>query len=85
MRVTAVIGGKSPFSGADYSIIIAKNGVPIPFPEASIGSMLNNQGFQIVLESDVDLVTGDYLEIGIRNSANTSSVTISDMQFRVSE
>ena len=85
VRVSAVIGGKSPAANSDYSIVIAKNGVPIPLPEASIGAMLNGQGFQIVLESDVDLVTNDFLEIGIRNNANTNNVTISDLQFRVSE
>ena len=63
VRVTAVIGGKAPFSGADYSIVIIKNGVAVPLPEASIGSMLNNQGFQIVLENDVDLETGDFVEV----------------------
>ena len=47
--------------------------------------MLNNQGFQIVLETDVDLVTGDYLELGIRNTASTASVTITDLQLRVLE
>ena len=54
-----MIGGKSPPAGADCSIIIAKNGLTIPLPTASIGSMFNGQGFQIVLESGVDLVTGD--------------------------
>ena len=81
----AVIGGKSPQAGADYSIVIGKNGLAIPLPKASIGLMVIAQGSQIVLDSDVDLVTGDFLEIGIRNNANTSSVTISDLQLRVSE
>ena len=85
VRVTAIVGGKAPFAGADYSIAIIKNGVTIPFPAASIGSMLNNQGFQIVLETDLDLATGDFLELGIRNTASTASVTITDLQLRVSE
>jgi hypothetical protein len=85
VQVTAVIGGKSPQSGADYSIVLAKNGTAIPTPEASMGSMLSGQGFQIVLTSDVDLVPGDYLEVGIRNNAGTTSVVISDLQFRVTE
>ena len=85
VRVTAIIGGKAPFAGADYSIVIIKKGIAILTPAASIGSMLNNQGFQIVLETEVDLATDDYLEVGIRNNASTASVTISDLQFRVSE
>jgi hypothetical protein len=85
VEITAVVGGKAPQAGADYFIVLAKNGITIPTPAASMGSMVNGQGFQIVLASDVDLVTGDYLEIGIRNNANTNSVVISDLQFRVSE
>lgn len=85
VEVTATVGGKAPQSGADYSIVLAKNGSAIPTPAASMGSMVNGQGFQIVLTSDVELVTGDYLEVGIRNNANTNSVVISDLQFRVSE
>jgi predicted naringenin-chalcone synthase len=84
-EATVVVGGKVPQTGADYSIMLAKNRIPIPTPAASMGSMLNGQGFQIVFTSDVDLVTGDYLEIGIRNNANTNSVVISDLQFRVSK
>ena len=85
VQVTAIIGGKAPFAMADYSIAIIKNGVTIPLPAASIGSMVISQGFQIVLETDVNLVTGDYLELGIRNTASTASVTITDLQLRVSE
>ncbi|RZK62991.1 MAG: hypothetical protein EOO59_01030 [Hymenobacter sp.] len=85
VQVTAVVGGKSPQAGADYSIVLAKNGTAIPTPAASMGSMLSGQGFQIVLTSDVEVSPGDYLEIGIRNNANTNNVVISDLQFRVSE
>jgi hypothetical protein len=85
VQVTAVVGGKSPQAGADYSIVLAKNGTHIPMPAASMGSMLSGQGFQIVLTSDVELSPGDYLEIGIRNNVTTNSVVISDLQFRVSE
>ena len=83
--VTAMIGGKSPQTNSDYFIVIGKNGTAIPLPEASIGSMLNGQEFQIVLESDVDLVTGNSLEIGIRNNFNINDVIVCDLQFRVSE
>ena len=82
---TTVIGGKSPQANSDYFIVIGKNGTAIPLPEASIGSMLNGQKFQIVLESDVDLVTGNFLEIGIRNSFNINGVIVYDLQFRISE
>ena len=84
-RVTAVISGKSPQANSDYFIAIGKNGTAISLPEASIGSMLNGQDFQTVLESDVGLVTGNFPEIITRNNLNTNSVIISDLQFRVSE
>ncbi|MDB5202315.1 MAG: hypothetical protein JWQ27_1724 [Ferruginibacter sp.] len=85
IRVFAVIGGKSPAALADYSICIAKNGTSIPFPNSSLGAMANGQGFQITLQSDVDMVTGDYIEIGVkRNNNNTSNITITDLQFSVS-
>ena len=93
VRVTAIIGSQAPFAEAGYSIAIIKRGVVIPLPAASINSVLVNQGFQIVLETDVDLVTGDYLELGIRNNKNnptyvnsaSNNVIISELQFRVSE
>jgi hypothetical protein len=85
VRVTAVVAGKAPsFGSADYTIVIGKNGTAFPQPQASIGALLNNQGFQIVLESDIDLVTGDYLEVAIRSNS-TGSLVVSDLQFRVSE
>jgi hypothetical protein len=85
MQVTAVIGGKAPQGGADYSIVLAKNGTVIPAPAASMGSMVNGQGFQIVLTTDIELANGDYLEVGIRNNANTNNLVVSDLQFRISE
>ena len=96
VRVTAIIGGKAPFTGADYAIAIIKNGQPISLqtPFASMGSMVSGQGFQIVLETDVDLITGDFLEVGIRNtinnpannnSSNNNNLVVTDMQLRVSE
>jgi hypothetical protein len=83
-KIFAAVGGRSPANGADFSIAIAKNGVIIPFPNAAMGSMVNNQGYQISLETEVDVVTGDYIEIFIkRNNAAATSVLISDLQFRV--
>ncbi|MBC7865953.1 MAG: hypothetical protein H7X88_00310 [Gloeobacteraceae cyanobacterium ES-bin-316] len=85
-RIFSVIGGKAPSNDTDYSIAIAKNGIIIPFPNSSMGSMVNNQGFQISLESEVDLVTGDYVEIFIkRNTSSGSSLVVSDLQFRISD
>lgn len=83
--IFVVVGGKAPANGVDLSIAIAKNGIIIPFPNSSMGSMLNNQGYQIVLESEVSFATGDYIEVFLKRGLGTgSSIVISDMQFRVS-
>jgi hypothetical protein len=83
-RVFVAVSGKSPASNADFSIALAKNGTVIANPTASLGAMTSGQGFQLVLETEVDLSSGDYIEVGIkRNNSATSTVTISDVQFRV--
>jgi hypothetical protein len=33
----------------------------------------------------VDLITGDYIEVFIKNNQTTSSILVNDLQFRVSE
>lgn len=83
-RVFVAVAGKSPANNADFSIALAKNGVVVANPTASLGAMTSGQGFQIVLETEVELATGDYIEAGIkRNNNATSTLTISDIQFRV--
>lgn len=83
--IFVVVGGKAPANGVDLSIAIAKNGIMIPFPNSTMGSMVNNQGYQIVLESEVSFATGDYIEVFLKRGLGTgSSIVISDMQFRVS-
>ena len=84
-RVFVVIGAKAPAVNSDYTIAIAKNGTVLTAPTSSLGALTNNQGFQIVLETEISLTTNDYLEVFIRNNASTTSLAVSDLQFRVSE
>jgi hypothetical protein len=84
-RVFIVIGARSPASSADYSIALAKNGSPITAPTSSLGPLANNQGFQIVLETEVSLVTNDYVEVFIRSNVISTNLTVPDLQFRVTE
>jgi len=84
-RVFAVIGGKAPGNSTDYTITFAKNGTVITAPTSSIGPMSNGQGFQIILESEVDLATNDYVEVFIKSNSGTTALKVSDMQFRVNE
>ncbi len=85
-KVLVVVGAKSPVVNGDFSIAIAKNGVIIPYPNGSIAASANNQSFQITLATEVDMLTNDYIEVFIRkNNNNTSTITIEDMQFRVTD
>lgn len=84
-RVFITIGAKSPSNAADYTIVIAKNGTVIPAPTSSLGPLTNNQGFQIVLESEVSLITDDYIEVFIKSNSAVGALTVSDLQFRVAE
>ncbi len=84
-RVFGVVGGRAPTNGSDYTIVFAKNGTVISSPTSSLGPMTNNQGFQIVLESEVTLSTNDYIEVFIESNSGTTSLRVTDLQFRVSE
>lgn len=84
-RVFITIGAKAPSNATDYTIVIAKNGIVIPAPTSSLGPLTNNQGFQIVLESEVSLITNDYIEVFIKSNSGVGALTISDLQFRVVE
>lgn len=83
--VTVIISAKAPENGSEYSIAIAKNGIVITTPIASMGSATNNQAFQISLNMEVDLVTGDYLEVFIKNNTTATSILVNDLQFRVTD
>ncbi len=85
-KILVIIGAKSPANNADFSIAIAKNGVIIPTPNGSIAPSTNNQSFQLTLATEVDIATNDYLEVFIRtNNSNATTITIADMQFRVTD
>lgn len=84
-RVFASIGAQAPGTSTDYTIAIAKNGIVIPAPTSSLGPLSNNQGFQIVLETEVALSTNDYIEVFISSNSGTTALTVSDLQFRVVE
>lgn len=85
-RVTVIIGAKAPSNSVEFSIALAKNGNLIPVPAASMGAAANNQAFQITLNTEVDLVANDYIEVFLRsNNTNAASLTVSDMQFSVTD
>lgn len=81
--VFVAITGESPSNGADFTLAVSKNGTAINNPNHSTGPTVNNQVFTLVLETEVDMSTDDYIEIVIKTTTGESSVLISDLQFRV--
>lgn len=85
-EIFVTIGAKAPANGSDFSIGIAKNGTIISAPIASMAAATNNQSFQIILNTEVDLVLGDYIEIFMTsNNSNASSIVVNELQFRVTD
>lgn len=84
-KVMVIISGSSPVTAGAISLAIAKNGTVITAPFASLSGMSNNQVFQLILETEVTLNTNDYVEAFIANNNGTSAITITAMQFRVTD
>lgn len=85
IKISVVIGAKAPANDTDFSIAIAKNGTIIT-PFASMAAASNNQSFQLILNTEVDLVNNDYVEIFItRNNTNATTLTVKELQFRVTD
>lgn len=77
------VAGKSSSNGADFTLAVSKNGTAINNPDQSTGPMVNNQTFTLVLETEVDMSTDDYIEVVIKTTTGDAAVVITDVQFRV--
>ncbi|NEN24395.1 hypothetical protein G3O08_12865 [Cryomorpha ignava] len=85
-KVSIVISAKAPANNSDFSIGLGKNAAALIAPVSSMAAASNGQSFQIILNAEVDLVSGDYLEVYItRNNNNTSSIKVEELQFRVTD
>ena len=85
-KVFVIIGTKAPANNSDFSIVVAKNGVVIAAPLASMAAASNNQSFQISFITELDLFTNDFVEVFIKsNNSNATSVIIEEMQFRITD
>lgn len=85
-KIYVTIAAKAPANNADYTIGIAKNGAMVPVVFSSNARAVSGQSFQITLNTEVDLVSGDFVEIGIRrNNNNTSNIVVEELQFRVTD
>ncbi|MFN2261053.1 MAG: hypothetical protein ABR595_03190 [Psychroflexus sp.] len=71
-----------------YAIRIVKNGGTAnevqTLPISSLAAVPDGQTFQITLNSLVDMVEGDFVEVWLL-ATNDSSVTVVDLQFRVND
>ncbi|MBZ9787320.1 hypothetical protein LB456_07580 [Psychroflexus sp. CAK57W] len=85
-KIFVVVSANAPKNNAGFSIAIAKNAsVPAVSPVATASSLSNDQSFQITLNSEIDLVSGDYIEVFIRNNSNTDDITVNELQFSVTD
>lgn len=85
-KVLVIVNGRTPANNTDFTITIAKNGTVITSPTTSTDASSNNQSFQLVFATEVDLGINDYIEVFIRtNNSSTSTITISGLQFRIND
>lgn len=71
--------------GNSYSIAVMKNGTEVVLPNASVSNIGRGQGFQLSLQTQVEMVSGDYIELFLKNNNNTTPIVVTDMLFKVSE
>lgn len=85
-KVFVIIGAKAPGVNSDYSIAVAKNGVVIAAPLASMAAASNNQSFQISFITELDLSTNDYVEVFLKsNNSSNNTLLVEEMQFRITD
>jgi hypothetical protein len=71
--------------GNSYSISVMKNGSEIVLPNSSVTNVAKGAGFQLNLQTQVDMIGGDYIELYIKSNSNTTPIVVSDLLFKVSE
>jgi hypothetical protein len=85
LNVNAIVGAVAPDDKGSYSIAIMKNGKDLIAPNSSVTSVAKGTGFQIFLQTQVEMISGDYIEVVLKNNTSTSPVVVNDLQFKVSE
>jgi len=83
--VTAIVSATSPDELGSYSIVIMKNGKEIIAPHSTVSNLKKDAGFQIYLQTQVELHTGDFIEVFMKNNTHVTPVIVSDLQLKVSE
>lgn len=85
LNVSAIVGAVSVDDHGSYSIAIMKNGKETIAPNSTVTSVNKGQGFQVFLQTQVEMISGDYIEVVIKNNTSTSPIIVTDLQFKVSE
>jgi len=81
--VDIIVSGKSPANSAEFTIAVYKNGSIVTGPVMNTGTMTQNQAFSLILNTEVDMVTNDYVEVFIKTTSSTTPLIIADMQFKI--
>ncbi|MFN3445403.1 MAG: hypothetical protein ACK44D_06665 [Bacteroidia bacterium] len=85
-KILVIVGAKSSSNNSDFTIAIAKNGTVVNTSTGSMAAVNNNQSFQIILSTEVDLLTNDYIEVFIRtNNGNASSIAVEELHFKLTD
>jgi|GEM_PF-6289995 len=87
LNVFASVSAKASATedGNAYAICIMKNGSEQVLPNSTVTNLAKNQGFQINLQTQVEMIQGDYIELFMKSNNNTTPITVSDMQFKITE
>jgi hypothetical protein len=85
LNVTAIVSATAPDENGSYSIAIMKNGKETIAPGSTITGVQKGRGFQLYLTTQVDMISGDYIEVVMKNNLQTTPVVVNDLQFKVYE
>jgi hypothetical protein len=84
-RIYVNAGVLTPEQNSEFATAIYKNGQQQIAPNSGMGIAGKKESIQLTLETEVDLIQGDYIEVFIKNNVNTTPILVRDLQFRVSE
>ncbi|RRO24034.1 hypothetical protein [Flavobacteriaceae bacterium 14752] len=85
-QINASINSTSPANDSSYTIAIFKNGIELANqPINTLSGLGNNVQFQLSIDTEIDLITNDFVEVFIRSNNGTSSLTVNGLQFNVSD
>jgi len=78
-NITAIASITSSSSNDQIGLYVAKNGTIISSSEVYLTTNASNRAENITIQTIVELATGDYIEIFVENSTDTSDLTVTDL------